>query len=347
MVAPVASPRGKGSTVSIELVKQSLQVAHRQGFYVQPLLERCGLPADVLQQASGRRVPVACFAEFWRQLADFLQDEFCLMDNRAMRPGSFAFMCRIAARQSTLAEGIEAGLQFLSLVFEDMRAVLRREQNLAQIVFLESDPQPKRAFAYFTFWMYVHGLTCWLANQRIPILAIDSRCPPPELDQDYRVMFTHSLRYNCEQSRLLFVSDSLDNPIRRTDEELQRFIARSPDNIMVKYRDPHSLASQVRQVLSAAPPEAWPDAPTMAEQLCMSVATLRRRLNEEGQNFQGIKDSVRKALALQLLANEQVSFLDMATTLGFADVSSFYKAFRKWTGIQPGFYRSTVFGGKG
>lgn len=342
MTVSAATQRGTGSTVSIELVKQSLQVAHRQGFYLQPLLERCGLPADILQQESGQRLPVARFAEFWRQLADFLQDEFCLMDHRAMRPGSFAFMCRIAARQPTVAEGIAAGLEFLSLVFDDMHAVLRREQNLAQIVFLESEPQPKRAFAYFTFWMYVHGLTCWLANQRIPILAIDSRCPPPELDQDYRVMFTHSLRYNCQQSRLLFVCDSLDSPIRRSEQELQRFIADSPDNIMVKYRDPHSLTSQVRHLLGSIPPAEWPDAPAMAQQLCMSVATLRRRLSEEGQSFQAIKDSVRKARALQLLASEHQTFVDIAATLGFADVSSFYKAFRKWTGIQPGFYRSTV-----
>lgn len=342
MTVSAATQRGTGSTVSIELVKQSLQVAHRQGFYLQPLLERCGLPADILQQESGQRLPVARFAEFWRQLADFLQDEFCLMDHRAMRPGSFAFMCRIAARQPTVAEGIAAGLEFLSLVFDDMHAVLRREQNLAQIVFLESEPQPKRAFAYFTFWMYVHGLTCWLANQRIPILAIDSRCPQPELDQDYRVMFTHSLRYNCQQSRLLFVCDSLDSPIRRSEQELQRFIADSPDNIMVKYRDPHSLTSQVRHLLGSIPPAEWPDAPATAQQLCMSVATLRRRLSEEGQSFQAIKDSVRKARALQLLANEHQTFVDIAATLGFADVSSFYKAFRKWTGIQPGFYRSTV-----
>lgn len=347
MQTPGTAARNTGSTVSIELVKQSLQVARQQGMDVQPLLERCGLPADILQQTSGQRLPVARFAEFWRQLAGFLQDEFCLMDSRAMRPGSFAFMCRIAARQPTVAEGIATGLQFLSLVFDDMHAVLHREQNLAQILFLEPDPEPKRAFAYFTFWMYIHGLTCWLANQRIPILAIDSRCPPPELDQDYRVMFTHSLRYNCPQSRLLFVCDSLDNPIRRSEDELQRFIAETPDNIMVKYRDPHNLTSQVRQLLSASGPDSWPDASDMARQLCMSVATLRRRLGEEGQNFQAIKDSVRKARALQLLANEHATFVDIAISLGFADVSSFYKAFRKWTGIQPGFYRSTVLGKKG
>ena len=332
------------STVSIEMVKQSLHEAWQRGENLQPLLERCQIPHEVMQLSPDTRLPVAQFAEFWRQLNHFLQDEFCWMDARAMRPGSFAFMCRIAAQQATVAEGIQTGLQFLSLVFQDMHVELHREQNLSQIVLHETAPEPKRAFVYFTFWMYVHGLTCWLANQRIPILAIDSRCPAPALDEDYRVMFTHSLRYDCRQSRLLFVCESLDNPIRRSTDELKRFIDQLPDNIMVKYRDPHSLTSQVRRHLAQISPHDWPDAPAMAEQLCMSVATLRRRLQAEAQSFQAIKDSVRKARALQLLANENNTFVDIASILGFADVSSFYKAFRKWTGIQPGFYRVKVLG---
>lgn len=335
-----AIARHSGSTVCYEFVQESLQVAAAQGMQLQPLLERCGLPSDIMQLNPRQRLPVTLFAEFWRQLSHFLQDEFCLMDARAMRPGSFAFMCRMAAQQPTVFEGIQTGLEFLSLVFTDMRAVLQREQNLAQILFIESSPQPKRAFAYFAYWMYVHGLTCWLANQRIPILAIDSRCPQPSLHDDYRIMFTNSLRYDCQQSRLLFVCDNLDSPIRRSHDELERFIADTPDNIMVKYRDPHSLTSQVRSLMNGNPRD-WPDAEGMAGLLHMSVATLRRRLGDEGQSFQTIKDSVRKARALQLLASENYTFVDIANQLGFADVSSFYKAFRKWTGIQPGLYRST------
>lgn len=344
MRVPLIIPRHAGSTVCYEFVQESLLVAAERGLQLRPLLERCGLPPDIMQLDPRERLPVARFAEFWRQLSHFLQDEFCHMDARAMRPGSFAFMCRMAAQQPTVIDGIQTGLEFLSLVFEDMRAVLLREQNLVQVVFVESSPAPKRAFAYFAYWMYLHGLTCWLANQRIPILAIDSRCSQPSLHDDYRIMFTNSLRYDCQQSRLLFVCDNLDSPIRRSNDELERFIAETPDNIMVKYRDPHSLTSQVRNLMNDDNPRDWPDADSMAGLLCMSVATLRRRLGEEGQSYQAIKDSVRKARALQLLANQDYTFVDIASCLGFADVSSFYKAFRKWTGIQPGFYRSTVLG---
>ena len=54
--------------------------------------------------------------------------------------------------------------------------------------------------------------------------------------------------------------------------------------------------------------------------------------------------SVRKELAIVWLADAEVSFADIAERLGFADTSSFYKAFRKWSGSNPGHYRSLILG---
>ncbi|MBP5100314.1 helix-turn-helix transcriptional regulator, partial [Pseudomonas protegens] len=79
-----------------------------------------------------------------------------------------------------------------------------------------------------------------------------------------------------------------------------------------------------------------------AQSLCMSASTLRRRLAEEGQSYQALKDSVRKELAIVWLAEPQISFAEIAGRLGFADTSSFYKAFRKWSGSNPGHYRSLI-----
>jgi len=110
----------------------------------------------------------------------------------------------------------------------------------------------------------------------------------------------------------------------------------------VKYRDPQSLANRIKHDLRQLPAEQWPETEALAQRLCMSASTLRRRLSEEGQTYQGLKDSVRKELAIVWLAEPSISFADIATRLGFADASSFYKAFRKWSGSNPGHYRSLI-----
>ncbi|MCE6984811.1 AraC family transcriptional regulator, partial [Pseudomonas frederiksbergensis] len=66
------------------------------------------------------------------------------------------------------------------------------------------------------------------------------------------------------------------------------------------------------------------------------------RLAEEGQSYQGIKDSVRRELAIAWLAEKQMGLGAIAERLGFADTSSFYKAFRKWFGCNPGHYRALM-----
>ena len=138
-------------------------------------------------------------------------------------------------------------------MLEHLPAQLVRQQSLAEIVLLEPD-EPKRAFTYFTYWMIVHGVACWLAGRRIPILAIELRCAQPDFCDDYQVMFSDNLRFDRPRTRMIFSADCLDLPIKRSPQELQRFLAHAPANILVKYRDPESLATRIKHDLRQMPP---------------------------------------------------------------------------------------------
>ena len=331
-------------TISIHLVREALLQSCAPGKAMDEVLHKVGIDPQLLGQPQAR-VPAVVYARLWRLLARRLDDEFLGMDPRKLRHGSLAFMSRAAMVQPTLAQGLELVLGFLSLMLERMPARLVRQQSLAEIVLHESDAGSGRAFTYFTYWMIVHGVACWLAGRRIPIMAIELRCAAPDYCEDYEVMFSANLRFDRPRTRMIFAADCLAAPIKRSPEELQSFLAQAPANILVKYRDPQSLGSQIKQDLRQLPAHQWPETGGMAQRLCMSASTLRRRLAEEGQTWQGIKDSVRKELAIGWLAEPQLSFADIALRLGFAETSSFYKAFRKWSGTNPGHYRSLILQG--
>ena len=330
-------------TIAIQLVREALLQSCASPLVMQDVLRTVGVDPALLEDAEGR-VPAHTYARMWRLLAQRLDDEFFGMDPRKLRAGSLAFMCRAAMAQPTLVQGLELVLGFLSLMLERLPATLVRRQSLAEIVLHEPDDNPARAFTYFTYWMIVHGVACWLVGRRIPILAIELRCAPPEHGDDYAVMFSENLRFGRPRTRMIFAADCLDAPIKRTEGELQRFLAQAPANILVKYRGPQSLASQIKHSLRQLPAAQWPETEGLAHTLCMSASTLRRRLAEEGQTYQGLKDGVRKELAIGWLAEPELSFADIASHLGFADTSSFYKAFRKWSGTNPGHYRSLILG---
>lgn len=335
------SPMSEKDTISIHLVREALLQSCAPGAATREALSQVGIAPALLEQPTAR-VPAMAYARLWRLLARRSDDEFFGMDPRRLKSGSLAFLCRASMAQPTLAAALETGLAFLSLMLEHLPAQLVRQQSLAEIVLLEPETDPRRAFTYFCYWMIVHGVACWLAGRRIPILAIELRCPQPAFCDDYQVMFSDNLRFDRPRTRMIFSADCLDLPIKRSPEELKRFLAHAPANILVKYRDPDSLATRIKKDLRQMPADTWPETESLANRLCMSASTLRRRLAEEGQTYQGLKDSVRKELAIVWLAEAEISFADIASRLGFADVSSFYKAFRKWSGSNPGHYRSLI-----
>jgi AraC-like DNA-binding protein len=328
-------------TISIHLVREALLQSCAPGAASAEVLHDAGIDPQWLAEPTAR-VSATTYARLWRLLARRTDDEFFGMDPRKLKSGSLAFLCRAAMAQPTLATSLETALGFLSLMLERMPAELVRQQSLAEIVLVEPEAEPNRAFTYFTYWMIVHGVACWLAGRRIPILAIELRCAKPDFCADYQVMFSDNLRFDRPRTRMIFSADCLDLPIKRTPEELKRFLAHAPANILVKYRDPDSLATRIKHDLRQLPPHTWPETEGLAVSLCISASTLRRRLAEEGQTYQGLKDSVRKELAIVWLAEPQISFAEIAERLGFADTSSFYKAFRKWSGSNPGHYRSLI-----
>ncbi|WP_158502203.1 AraC family transcriptional regulator [Vitiosangium sp. GDMCC 1.1324] len=85
--------------------------------------------------------------------------------------------------------------------------------------------------------------------------------------------------------------------------------------------------------------ESGVDAEVIAARLHMSKRTLQRRLEEAGISFQELVDRVRAEKARTLLRDEQLELADVAFRLGFSDVSSFSRSFRRWTGVSPGRYR--------
>ncbi|MBS1170874.1 MAG: diguanylate cyclase protein [Burkholderiaceae bacterium] len=89
--------------------------------------------------------------------------------------------------------------------------------------------------------------------------------------------------------------------------------------------------------------EADPDIDTVAEALGYSRRTLTRRLREEATSFLQIKDQLRRALSLQLLIANQLPVEVIAARAGFADLTTFHRAFKKWTGTTPlAYQRSTA-----
>jgi AraC-like DNA-binding protein len=102
------------------------------------------------------------------------------------------------------------------------------------------------------------------------------------------------------------------------------------------------LSAKVRRRLRQFLPGDVPDFDKLADELHMTPATMRRRLHEEGESYQTIKDQLRRDIAIGYLSHSDRTVMDIALELGFSERSAFHRAFRKWTGASPGEFRRTL-----
>jgi AraC-like DNA-binding protein len=79
--------------------------------------------------------------------------------------------------------------------------------------------------------------------------------------------------------------------------------------------------------------------PEVAGTLGVGARRLRRALAQENTTFEAVRDSVRLAIAQDLLSMSRLSIGDLALTLDFATPSAFIHAFRRWTGETPAAWR--------
>lgn len=84
-------------------------------------------------------------------------------------------------------------------------------------------------------------------------------------------------------------------------------------------------------------------ADSVAARLSMHRRTFDRRLAACGTSYQAVLDDVRYAVARQMLESTSLPLSEIAGALGYAESSSFVRAFGRWSGTTPtGWRRSEV-----
>lgn len=80
-------------------------------------------------------------------------------------------------------------------------------------------------------------------------------------------------------------------------------------------------------------------AESVAENLGISCTTLRRRLRNDHTSYQFLLDRARQYRCESRLRKRWLPGKCLADELGYLEVNSFYRAFRRWTGLSYSDYR--------
>lgn len=84
------------------------------------------------------------------------------------------------------------------------------------------------------------------------------------------------------------------------------------------------------------------DLKAVADSLGLSPRTVERRLKSEGTSYREQVNYVQRILAQNLLQDQNLSTLEVCFLVGFSNISSFYEAFKRWTGKTVLEYRRQI-----
>lgn len=163
----------------------------------------------------------------------------------------------------------------------------------------------------------------------------------PGVSTEHTRIFRAPIRFAAPDNAVVIPVDLLALPCRRPDPPLAAFMDRyAGEHAVGRDIEPATTAERVRHVLSARPDAMPPVAGAVARRLHMSVRTLNRVLAAEGTTFRALAASTRRELAERALSHPHASIAEVAFALGFSELSAFHRAFRRWTGMTPGEFRS-------
>ncbi|NTX39769.1 AraC family transcriptional regulator [Myxococcus sp. CA033] len=106
--------------------------------------------------------------------------------------------------------------------------------------------------------------------------------------------------------------------------------------------DAPGFVQAVRDVIRASLRDGAPQVSDVAKGLHVSPRTFQRRLTELGTSFQDEVDAVRRELAFQYLRDANLGVSQVAFLLGYSELSTFDRAFKRWTGMTPRVWREST-----
>jgi len=254
--------------------------------------------------------------------------------------GAFGIVEFLWRSASTLREALDQVIRYVSLLNEIVTVSIEEHDGEARIE-QRVDGRPlclgRHGNEFFVAGLVLQsralsGVPCvptraWLAHPR-----------PPDISELVELIGTKDLQFGAGANGVSFSPRLLDLPVVSADRALHSLLDRQARQTLAQ-RDAAPNASRflgrIAESIRDRLEQGEPSLEDVAQSLRMSPRTLQRRLAAESTGFQQMIDAVREELALIWVRDPDLPLGEVAFRLGYADVSAFLRAFKRWTGTTP------------
>ncbi|HEY6561445.1 MAG TPA: AraC family transcriptional regulator [Polyangiaceae bacterium] len=323
--------------VSIAYVVLTIQIAEERGVSREHLLKDVDLSPELLAQPDAR-IPLLQYGHIISRALRLTGDpglglEYGLRATLTVH-GHVGFG---VMSHGTLREALAFGSKYFSMRTPGFTKRCFADGN--QVVIEAREAVQYGPLRQYAFDMLLVGLTHTI-RPFVPESALELwfEGPQPEYFERYRNRLPQT-RFDMGVNQLRFPLEYLDRPLGTANPVTVQLLKQHCDRELACLGNEDGLLQRVR-VLLANETRGPLDLEATARQLSMSSRTLKRRLRAHGFKFRQLVDEVRRMQSTRLLNETGLSVEEIGRRVGYAAHGNFVRAFRRWTGVTPGAFRT-------
>lgn len=310
-----------------------LRICMQLGLQPDRVFRRAGLSAEAFATEDPGLTTAQCFTLWEALAADAPTPEFPTGIARASAhgpfvPAAFAFSC-----SPTVRIGLTRLCEFKPLVGPVAMAL--RDTPAGPCLEVRSADPDVSLPPTFAVFEAVYLLELIRTATGVPVTPRALAIPAPERTAPLMADYLDAPPTAADALTVHLHPEDAARPLITEDAELLAHFEADLRRRLLKADQPHGLTARVRQALLTLLPAGTTGAEAVARRLGVSKRSLHRQLAAEATTFQRILDTTRHDLALHFLEQGEVAAEEISYLLGFKDPSSFYRAFRTWTGRTP------------
>ena len=345
MVRGTARARGDAvgaGTVSARVARHLIDMGVAAGIRRDFLLDAAGLTDETLRNPEAR-VPLATEIALWQGLAVQVPDpEFGVQAGQAYRLRAMGLLGYVARFSATLRGALRRVERYGRVFTEAVE--FRLGEGRPQVALARAHPAlgPGQALAESYRLAALLQASRELTGVDIVPTNVTFTYPQPSSTTAHRQHFRCPLHFGAQVAGVVFRASDLDLPIREADETLAGYLSKYAEQVLALLVEGETMRHRVRAAIWSLLGDGPPSLTQVAATLRTPARTLQRRLAAEGTSVHRELEEIRKTMALAVLGNRSTSIEDVAFLLGYAEPSTFFRSFKRWTGTTPRRFRSAA-----
>jgi AraC-like DNA-binding protein len=318
-----------------------VRTAEEQGAVWKELLAGTGLDEELLHSPEAK-ISYGTFGILVANALGATQNPSLGLDfGRRVHLGNLGVLGLALLTSANAGAALEVALQYYRVLAPGWEISLAVDGSNAVLTATPAvDYGPMLPFATEALLVAVEGQARFLLGGPAPVVRVELGYEAPPYQARYAEIAGCPIVFGEATTRVIFEASILDAPLRWADPIAARDASRRCADLLAELDKAEGLVGRVHKLLSASM-MGYPTEVAIARELQTSPRTLRRGLSQLGTSYQTLLDEHRHKQALMLLRTTRLPAETIATRLGFADVRSFRRAFKRWTGQIPSAFRAS------